>query len=84
MVRIENGGHLDLSGVAFNGLPEEELRDPKGFVATAETMIGDYTLRIVDCDFSRFNRSGTYAVSCLRGTFAPWIEIRDCRFTDLP
>lgn len=84
MVRIENGGHLDLSGVAFNGLPEEELRDPKGFVATAETMIEDYTLRIVDCDFSRFNRSGTYAVSCLRGTFAPWIEIRDCRFTDLP
>lgn len=84
MITIGNGGHLDLEGLAFNGIPAEELRDPKGFVGTATTMIEDYTLSVSNCEFSRFNRSGTYAISCSQGTFAPWIVIRDSRFVDLP
>lgn len=84
IITIGNGGRLDLSGVAFNGIPEEQLHDPKGFIGTAATMIEDYTLNVSDCDFSRFNRSGTYAISCSRGTFAQRITIRNCRFFDLP
>lgn len=84
IIMIGNGGRLDLAGVAFNGIPEERLHDPKGFIGTAATMIEDYALDISDCDFSRFNRSGTYAISCSKGTFAQRIAIRDCRFFDLP
>ncbi len=84
LIVIRSGGHLDIKGIAFNGIPEQELRDPKGFINTDEGMLEDYSLLAEGCEFSRFNRSGTFAISCTQGAFAQWVRIRGCRFVDLP
>ncbi len=84
LLMIADGGQLDIKGIGFNGIPDERLRDPKGFITTAPVMIHDFTLSVRDCEFSSFDRSGTYAISCTRGSFAPWVEIKDCIFRDLP
>ncbi len=84
MLVIENGGHLDIAGIKFNGVPDKDLNDPRGFISSGDPMIEDYTLNVDDCEFTRFNRSGTFAIACTPGSFSQSIKVTNCRFVDLP
>lgn len=80
---ICNGGSLEIQGVTFDGALQQGYSVLKNAIATDPKMITTYTLDVKDCNFINMPESGCCAIKGMKGTFAEWIKISDCSFSDL-
>lgn len=80
---IENGGSLNLSGVAMDGTVEKGTVAESMIRTSKEPMIEHYNLFVDDCDFYDLQESRRSAIIGYQSTYADTIKITNSTFSKI-
>ncbi len=80
IITIRNGGELNVSGIAFNGMGVPGKMVPSSGISTLAGMILPYSLIIDNCEFFDYPEGSTVPVRGLKNTFSEKIIIKNSLF----
>lgn len=82
-IAIEDGGSLQLSGLAFDGNAETGAVAESAIRSSRKPMIEHYSLFVDNCLFYDFQESRHSAFKAFKSTFADTVSFRNCIFTKI-
>lgn len=82
IMMIDDGGNLDISGIAFNGDGFMGTSTPNAGIATNQPMIQPFDLRVDNCAFYSFFSTPYSCIRVYKGAFANSIKVENSIFYD--
>lgn len=82
-ISIENGGSLNISGLAFDGDVENTEMPSMAIRTSQNPMIEHYRLFVENCDFTGFQYSRNNAFRAFKSTYADTIIFENCYFSKI-
>ncbi len=80
---IDEGGELEIRGVAFAGTFKNYGDVSAGIVTTSKSMVLHYKLKVDNCEFYDFNESSFAGIKALKSTYADSIMVRNSVFRNI-